>query len=355
MAMEHQNVLFAAANTSGGFVSQFGTLFSPDSGEWEKIYIIKGGPGTGKSSFMRRIGDMAEKRGLQVDYLLCSSDTKSLDGVRIPALGVAVLDGTAPHTVDPIHPGAVEEIINMGMFFDLETLRAHLPEIRDAQERNGAAHRMAARYLHAAGELREMQRKLAVGAYLEEKARKAAGRMIGGKSSRNGENMEPPRFATAISTQGIVHLRTPEQAAGKRIYVSDKRRTASFFLETLWDEAQRRGIAAIRYAYPLCPSETEGVYLPVLDTVYYTDCYGTLEASDTVLNTDRFFDHTILTTVREKYRFAGKCVSSLLEGACDALAEAGRIHDDLETYYIASMDFSAQDAFIERFLHTLFA
>ena len=42
---------FAAANASDGFYSRFPALFDPACGKWQKIYIIKGGPGTGKSSF----------------------------------------------------------------------------------------------------------------------------------------------------------------------------------------------------------------------------------------------------------------------------------------------------------------
>ncbi|MBR5869419.1 MAG: hypothetical protein IKZ09_00145, partial [Clostridia bacterium] len=142
---------FAAANTADGFYSHFPMLFDPLCGRWQKIYIIKGGPGTGKSSFMKRTAEYAEKRGLHVERCYCSSDTRSLDGIRIPAIGVAMLDGTAPHTVDAVLPGAVEEIINLGMFFDTGMLGGKRDAIRALQEENTAHHLRAKRYLHAAG------------------------------------------------------------------------------------------------------------------------------------------------------------------------------------------------------------
>ena len=43
---------FLAANSCEGFYSVFDKAYLPD-GEW-RAYIIKGGPGTGKSSFMKR-------------------------------------------------------------------------------------------------------------------------------------------------------------------------------------------------------------------------------------------------------------------------------------------------------------
>lgn len=55
--------------------------------------------------------------GESVEYYYCSSDTSSLDGIVLKHSGTAILDGTSPHTTDPAYPGAVEEIINMGDFF----------------------------------------------------------------------------------------------------------------------------------------------------------------------------------------------------------------------------------------------
>ena len=55
---------FAASNSGSGFVSYFGEIFNPAC--FEHVYIIKGGPGTGKSYFMRMIADEAEKKGKKV-------------------------------------------------------------------------------------------------------------------------------------------------------------------------------------------------------------------------------------------------------------------------------------------------
>lgn len=61
--------------------------------------------------------------GYNLEYMHCSSDSESLDGIVIPAKKVALLDGTAPHVVDPKNPGAVDEIINLGDFWDEEGIR----------------------------------------------------------------------------------------------------------------------------------------------------------------------------------------------------------------------------------------
>ena len=53
--------VFLGANSSAGFLSRFSSLYQPD-GDWF-AYIIKGGPGTGKSSFMKKAAAALEEEG----------------------------------------------------------------------------------------------------------------------------------------------------------------------------------------------------------------------------------------------------------------------------------------------------
>ena len=85
---------FLGANTAKGFFSVYEDFCKPDSGNF--LYVIKGGPGCGKSSFMKKIGKAAEDAGLDVEYVLCSADPDSLDGVLIPTWHVGYADGTSP-------------------------------------------------------------------------------------------------------------------------------------------------------------------------------------------------------------------------------------------------------------------
>ena len=90
---------FAAANTAAGFISYFDRIFDPSV--LDDLYIIKGGPGCGKSTFMKTLRGCAEALGADTESYLCSSDPASLDGLFIPALGLAFVDGTAPHADAP--------------------------------------------------------------------------------------------------------------------------------------------------------------------------------------------------------------------------------------------------------------
>ena len=113
---------FASSNSFYGFRSYFGEAF--DSEGYDRIFVLKGGPGTGKNTLMRKCAELSEHSGYDTEKIYCSSDPRSLDGVIIGngRKKVAVLDGTAPHERDAVIPVAVDIIINLGDAFNKEGL-----------------------------------------------------------------------------------------------------------------------------------------------------------------------------------------------------------------------------------------
>lgn len=101
---------FLGANSAGGFASHYDELLPAK----KRLRILKGGPGCGKSTLMKRVAEEAEGMGFQAERIPCSSDPSSLDGVVIPALGYAVVDGTAPHVVEPRLCGCGEIYLDLG-------------------------------------------------------------------------------------------------------------------------------------------------------------------------------------------------------------------------------------------------
>lgn len=85
---------FLGGNTPTGFYSLYHQLSEPE--RLRALYIIKGGPGCGKSTLMRRVERHVQAAGLETEQALCSGDPDSLDAVMIPGLGAALVDGTAP-------------------------------------------------------------------------------------------------------------------------------------------------------------------------------------------------------------------------------------------------------------------
>ena len=112
---------FLGANTTNGFYSCYNSFCRPEDGCF--LWVIKGGPGCGKSTLMRKVGAAAENAGLDVEYVLCSGDPDSLDGVYLPQKKLGITDGTAPHVQEPTYPGVCGAYLDLGRFYDREALR----------------------------------------------------------------------------------------------------------------------------------------------------------------------------------------------------------------------------------------
>lgn len=75
-----------------------------------RIYI-KGRPGTGKSTLLKRVAAAALRRGCDVETYHCALDVGSLDMVAIRQLDVCLLDSTPPHEYFPQREG--DEILDL--------------------------------------------------------------------------------------------------------------------------------------------------------------------------------------------------------------------------------------------------
>ena len=90
MSTEPQVRYFLGANSPGGFYSLYDQLIDP--AEADAVFILKGGPGCGKSTLMKRVAAAAEERGLQVEYIRCSGDPDSLDAILLPEKKMCIRD-----------------------------------------------------------------------------------------------------------------------------------------------------------------------------------------------------------------------------------------------------------------------
>ena len=77
----------------------------------EKRYFIKGRPGTGKSTFLKKIANTLLEYGIDTEIYHCSLDPNSLDMVIAREIGVCLFDSTAPHEFFPVRPS--DEIIDL--------------------------------------------------------------------------------------------------------------------------------------------------------------------------------------------------------------------------------------------------
>lgn len=103
-----QNKLFAkeihrffGATTINGAVNYIPQI----TADLKNRYFIKGRPGTGKSTFLKKLAAAGIKAGYDVEIYHCSLDPKSLDMIIVRELSLCVFDSTSPHEFFPERNG----------------------------------------------------------------------------------------------------------------------------------------------------------------------------------------------------------------------------------------------------------
>ncbi len=342
---------FLAANSCEGFVSEFGRCYNP-SDNW-RAYIIKGGPGTGKSSFMRYIALKAEENNLNCIYCPCSSDPDSLDAVILSDKKTVILDGTAPHTLDPKYPAVCEEILNFGEFWDSEKLQGKT-EIIEITNQNKALHATASRYLQAVGQLMLDNYKTALACTQKSKTQSFAENLCKRYIPKtNGKSYEWVRFIGGIGPKGLIsYPETVENTCKELVIIKDSYGAASsIIMEEVRKTALEGGYEIITLKNPFLPSLiTDHIIIPQLSIAFVTENnFISFKSDARRIHARRFTKTKLLRQSKERLKFNKKAINYLLGCASSTLAEAKTVHDKLESYYIKAMDFEKLNKFAEKF------
>lgn len=339
---------FMGCSSSKGFVSFFSQLYSPTNNR--HAYIIKGGAGTGKSTLMKSIATELENRGFSVERIHCSSDPDSLDAVVCRELDFCIADGTSPHVLEPQYPGAVENIINLGDFWDSKQLAKKSKDIIELTGLNSLCHERCARFLAAAGKVVSDTQRLCEDAVLEYKIHAYADRFARRRFKKTGKASGTQRciFLSALTPKGnIFYENTVNSLADEIIMIEDKTALISGMLfEELKNYAIKSGYDVISAFCPLRPCGfPEHIIIPEL-SIAFVRKHSSFSRQPNVSRTihcERFADSQKLAEKKNRLSFNSRIQNELVGEAVASLKEAKAIHDVIEKIYIPTMDFSKQE------------
>ncbi len=343
---------FAAANTRHGFYSLYNDVYSEE--KLDRIYIIKGGPGTGKSTMMDSIALRASLEGHKADIYLCSSDPASIDGVVIPSLGVAVLDGTAPHVRDPLYPGIVGQTVDLGKFWNISVLKKAENEIKSYIKSKSTAYSRAYRYLAASGTAHEDLLNGLRNAFEQKKAETAIRRLFEKHrlTPRKEKGSIRRIFMGAISTSGTGHLNTLTNKSVLTYTLTAHYGAETLLMDLIRDMAIEHGISLTLALSPLSPEHIEAVFFEETGLLFTTASKET--ENENLVNVKRFIDRSCLAGIRAKLRISEKMKSILLDEAISSLCEAGEYHKKTESLYSSAMNFEAVGELTNEITNSIF-
>ena len=275
--------MFAGTNSPMGFIDFFDNIMPPPAAR--RRYFLKGSSGSGKSTLMKAVAAALEENGHVTERFYCSNDAQSLDAVTVPAIGLCVLDATAPHARDPEICGAVDVLIDLGQFLNAGKLAGHVDELITLGRRKKALYQDAADYL--------------------------------AKINIAAERPAPPMandvrrlFASAITPDGVVDL------AAECFRGATQRKLASQAdLLTMLGMLRDEGHDVECFHNPLNPAEIQYLHIPVLKMAFYVEMPSLPQNA-----------------------------KSQLDIAVEKFAAGRQIHAKIEEIYVAAMDFGGVDA-----------
>lgn len=343
---------FPGAMGPDGFISCFDHLIHES--ELRRMLILKGGPGVGKSTFMRRIHAALTADGEESTLYFCSGDPDSLDAVAISSRGLLILDGTAPHIVDPRIPGARDSIINLGACLDEAGMRPRLPHIRACMADHAACSRRARSFMQSICALMR-DSAAAVSECIDHRrlARMTDALIAAVLTQRHEADRQPyvrPVITDALTPKGEICLLPAQQTQRVIRLVHHFAMDPTPMLRALSRAAQLAGFDVEEHLSPLMPGGLLHLSIPALSTLVTT--------SSAVVSEQTFDFSACLpagSLLRRECALEQSRASILrhTQLAVDAMAQAKQLHDELETFYVPNMDFSKWQSILDETLASL--
>ena len=334
---------FAASNTKDGFVSYFDEVFS--DADCDRVFILKGGPGVGKSTFMKKLGTLAGERGFTAEYFYCSSDPSSLDGIIIKEKRTAVIDGTSPHAAEPKLAGAREIIIDLGKGWDLQGLFERKDEISAIVQKKSLHYKECYNFLYSKSVMDELIYNLVFPHILFDKLDRSASRLS--KSlirprEQKKNAVSKTRLTCAFSSLGKIRLSTFEDMADFCVFLKEpffSSRLPSLFLRTSYEYMKSLGAVSYVSRNPQNKNEIDALYFPdigvsvsVYDEKLVANCDRSMKKCR-IINCSRFLDTKALSTLRPLRKFYCHISQNMENHALECLKMAGEAHMNLEKIY----------------------
>lgn len=340
--------IFLGGNTCYGFYSFYDYMVPSDV---IRKYILKGGPGVGKSVFMKKVAEDFVKKGFDIEYCWCSSDNDSLDGITIANGKLAFVDGTAPHIIEPKYPGAVDVIIDLGQFWQQDSLINKRTNIINLTDQVSTCFKRAYLRLQEANlayeELKTYYQETVDLSAVKRNITALAEDFLSGINKTEGKVRH--LFPGAITPGGLVNKLA--SIVNKDIALFTVKGSPGSGVKSLFNYVvyllEARGIEAEVFHNPFNPEEIDLILLPETQAVLIDLSDFFFDYSSEVLSNkykrqldfNIFINKSALDISVKNIDNAQNRIEDNIKAAVSFIKQAKAIHDELESHYIATMDY----------------
>ncbi len=334
---------FLGANSKKGFVSYFDGLQEKSNNL--QLLILKGGPGSGKSSLMKRVLKYAIDKGNTVEIVPCASDPQSLDAVIDYTAGFAIMDGTAPHTLDPRIPGARGHIMYTGDMWNCDKLSKNTDNIEKLTETIGDCHKGASSYIKAATALLDENSYLS-GKCIDKKAASQVLEEIVSHIKGGGKFKEKKRLLSAVTTGEIkTFYNTPRHYCDKTYLIQDNYGGfADYIFKTVYEWAILKNEEIILCPCSINPDKIDHIIFPESRIALLKSNDFLKFDGDEKIDAKEYYSFIPMPHIMEKRL---KKAAELLSEGGSLISDAKFLHDELEAFYVSAMNFKMADGFFD--------
>ena len=336
---------FMGGVTPEGFSTELKALVN--SSEYF-TYILKGGPGTGKSALMKKIADrFGDVEDVTLYY--CSADPGSLDAVELHSSKTLIVDGTPPHVFEAMFPGVSQKVINLGAHWDENSLREHGDEIISVTRLNKSLLSGAAYYHNALGIIcnstYEFANRILNRQMIEDEAEDLCEKLFAHRGKSRGK--QDVRQLSVMTMNGYMTLTDTLGNYSDIFVLNDSLFAASdVFIDIVAKKALEHG-CSIKISPGLLFGKfvREHLLIDDISTVLVTvDPLTQLKIHrGTVMELSAFYDKEQIRLYDSIFKSNESLMKKTVDTSREMLAEAKRVHDEMEKYYIDAMDHEALD------------
>lgn len=339
---------FIGANAPRGASAHRTTLY--DGENTDRVILIKGGAGNGKSTLMGRVAAAAEERGWEVERVYCPSDPKSLDGIVCPEGRFAMVDATPPHVWEPEAHCLPEEYLSLSPWVSRD-VREKRAEITEKTEELKKSRREADKCISAAAEA-DSELSCEALTFASTGKLSGMGRSLGEKYLPKGSALPGAggkrRFLSALAPGGIkTFLHTPEALCGdggRMLCYRDSLGLSPFFLGGFCETAEKRGFSLWQFFDPLVPSRLVGVCVREAGLCLMPEEFG----GESVADLGEAFSPADREEMGARPEVLTAVKTALLTRAGEALGQCLGLHDEIEALYRPYTDFAGLNALGDR-------
>ncbi|MEN6348805.1 MAG: hypothetical protein ABFD08_05315 [Syntrophomonas sp.] len=337
--------VFTSSNTGQGFQT-----FIPQLVErLRKVYILKGAAGTGKTTFIKLLGESICEQGYEVEYWISALNPVNPDGLYIPQLEAAVVNGSLPQPIDPRYPGGGGEIINLGDYLDRKKLDGKMQEIREVVLRVENEQSNAYNILRTAARVEDEITGLTLGYIDMERVKQIVDCL--GEEFLDRQPREKHYFARTITADGILdYVDELSSDCRKRYIFEGPRGSGGLVLEELARKV-REGDHYLEYYHcglngdRVCMLIIRNLQMALIDGAYTK---VVKKPWDIIIDTSSCLEGYDSDSVTLKSSEAERRFESLLLEAQNLLDSALLSLKELKKINAASMDFGLVDQKMEQ-------